>query len=658
MKIYLLLMLIASSGLHAAQELPFECSLPYNPDSINVPTYNANEFNEILVSNTQEFRQALVETAQNGMNDKIILANGIYKTSEINGGSFTFADSESFGLTIEGESAEGVVLDGGGEDIILDIFATESPNIRINKVTLKNGYGEKGAAIYFKVTTSRNGNIQVYNSCILNNKSTEQAAAINATGSWTTLTNVYIANNISSGNAVINSFETFSIDKTIITNNVSTGGLIYSANRGGVITNSNVSDNRVQDSIVYGRFRIFTENSIFADNEGMALIKTGSGSNSSSINLINSIFNNNVVQSPLVDTSGKLTSLNTSFIGNSQGLIAGELNVFNSIFYMNTGNDIEVNPDSIALGFIKNSYFDETGMPLTIDYENNISNDKNVFFVNPTDDDYHFSASSSLIDAGTTDLDDITLPSTDLDGNSRLSGGGIDIGPYEFSTTRPTIVSFTYTGAAKELSELTFDLEYTLADDGRILNNIVYDYSNDGTWSVENTNTFDTAGAYTVNAKIIDSKGEFTLTTLTINIAEISLEDKLLTYLSVFDTERILPIINADIANKISVATSTGIAAGKQLVQDDPSAYGINVVAPLSNAKIQSLSEGWEMISVPSKIEDMTIFDDAKIVWYFNNESQTWSAYSSNSTIIEELQDQGIAILTVIEAGSGIWLEM
>ncbi len=649
---------------HTAQGQSFECSLPYSPDDIQVSIYNNHfsdhEPNIIRVTNAQEFREALLASAQNGMDDKIILSDGVYSTEEGEGGSFKLSESESFWLSIEGESTEGVILDGGNQDIILDIYTTASPTIHINKVTLQNGYGSNGAAIYFDVASSRNGSIIVSNSCIINNESTGQAAAINATGSWSNLINVYIANNTSTGIAAINSFETFNIDKAVITSNTSTGqGLIYSANRGGLITDSNIFDNIVQSNLIYGRFSVSTTRSIFSSNEANAIIQTGSAS------VINSIFNDNTTQAYLISatgSSGLLSASNTSFIGNNQGSLAAEWKAVNSIFYMNTESDIIVNQGTPVLGFIKNSFFDETDIPSTVNTENNFFDVDGLNFINPTDYDYHLSASSNLIDAGTTDLDDFALPSTDLDGNARLTGAAIDIGPYEFSTTRPTIISFTYTGTAKELTELTFNIDYTLADDGRTLNNIVYDYRNDGNWSLENTHTFDTAGTYTVNAKVTDSKGEFTLKTLAINIAKISLEDKLLTYLSVSDVETILPIINADTAAQLETATtkamSAGIETGKQMVIDNPHSFGIDVVVPLSNENVESLPAGWQMISVPSKTEDMSVFDYAKIVWYFEENTETWTAYSSNPEIITELQQQGIEIITTVEAGSGVWIEM
>ena len=64
------------------------------------------------------------------------------------------------------------------------------------------------------------------------------------------------------------------------------------------------------------------------------------------------------------------------------------------------------------------------------------------------------------------------------------------------------------------------------------------------------------------------------------------------------------------------------------------------------------------MISIPEDVTDLSIFDDAKIVWFFNNETQAWTGYSSNSNTVQQMEDKNIGIITSLTAGDGIFIEM
>jgi|GEM_PF-6092002 len=64
------------------------------------------------VSTIQELRQALQDAAGNGQSDVIQLADGTYKTTDDGGGAFTFLDNKNYDMTIQGSSAENVVLSG------------------------------------------------------------------------------------------------------------------------------------------------------------------------------------------------------------------------------------------------------------------------------------------------------------------------------------------------------------------------------------------------------------------------------------------------------------------------------------------------------------------------------------------------------------------
>jgi len=61
---------------------------------------------------------------------------------------------------------------------------------------------------------------------------------------------------------------------------------------------------------------------------------------------------------------------------------------------------------------------------------------------------------------------------------------------------------------------------------------------------------------------------------------------------------------------------------------------------------------GWTKVTVPSEITDLTIFDDAAIVWAGD------SAYSSNATTKAMIMSEpGVTPLTKIDANSEIWIK-
>ena len=108
----------------------------------------------------------------------------------------------------------------------------------------------------------------------------------------------------------------------------------------------------------------------------------------------------------------------------------------------------------------------------------------------------------------------------------------------------------------------------------------------------------------------------------------------------------------------VATATSTGIASGENNVINNPVAYGLNIVVGLSKEGIAQLPTGWKMISIPEDITDLSVFDGAKIVWFFSNETQAWTGYSSNSNTVQQMKDKNIAVITSLSAGDGIFIEM
>jgi hypothetical protein len=122
--------------------------------------------------------------------------------------------------------------------------------------------------------------------------------------------------------------------------------------------------------------------------------------------------------------------------------------VFNNILYdNNTANGaIEITADSLS-GFVSDynavdGRFSADGgnTVLTLaQWQAKTGQDKHslvstpsALFVNATGNDYHLSATSPAIDAGTASLNGQNAPTTDLDGNPRPQVNGYDIGCYEY----------------------------------------------------------------------------------------------------------------------------------------------------------------------------------------------------------------------------------
>jgi hypothetical protein len=63
-------------------------------------------------------------------------------------------------------------------------------------------------------------------------------------------------------------------------------------------------------------------------------------------------------------------------------------------------------------------------------------------------------------------------------------------------------------------------------------------------------------------------------------------------------------------------------------------------------------SPGWNKYEAPAAISDLSIFDDAEIVWVGD------AAYSSNAAYQELIEtEDGVTALTEIEAGAEIWVK-
>ncbi len=534
------------------------------------------------VSSTPELRTALETAATNSEDDTIILADGTYKTTDDRKGTFIYLSNESNTLTLQGSSANNVILSGDNTHQILNHQSTEKAPMKLKNLSFIDGNNIEGngGAIY------ANSNIEIF-ACIFTNNSAKKGGGVYSYYSNTTIINSSFTNNSAKSRG---------------------GGACF--NSTAIIANSN-----------------FINNS--ADFEGGGIY---SGSTTT---IINSSFTNNDANAgggACFSSYYSNTIINSIFKSNSNGVYVrnGKRNtIYNSIFINNVSYDIN-GRDNAVISKLYNNYIDEENLKINSFNKDNIFKEVSLDFVDSTNNNFHLKESSDLIDAGTMDIEEITLPNSDLDGNTRVVGGSIDIGPYEFTTSKPTINSITFTGEAKELSQLVFTTNYTLADE-RTLSKIEYDYLNNGTWTILDTYTYNKKGTYTLGVKVTDNKGEFSTTTKTITIdklpfSQMTEEQKLVKAIDPKYYDEIVEIIN----NKSNINSLTA-------------------------NKVDNMDSGWILSGTTSEIRDMSIFNNASIIWIYTNDS--WSAYSSNATMKQKIEDANIPFLHSIPANSGIWIK-
>jgi hypothetical protein len=707
MKKYLLLLLAASSLTQAA-------------------TFN--------VSTTPELRQALQTTATNGEDDIIILGDGTFSTIDDNEGKFKYLSAEDNSLTIKGSASSSI--NGGNTDDCFYVQTSNNVSLEISDLTVEqctNGLDLPNQFKLVNVIVQNNSGygilsvaddspIEIYNSLIDGNgyHGISRASGTNSSsGSFKSPT--YIENSTVSNNNGIGLYSNtgsgssgVTLKNTDVYSNSETGiyvGYSSSAN----IYESNVFDNG-KDGIRlgYNSGIILVNSVIYRNNESGIL---GTLNNAGDYIIVNSLIFENIEWGMEIHRSerGEVRLVNSILANNGNGIYkvmddpkVNNLHISNSVvvneginFQGINGGELFINANNSVLGGSSESS--------VISSENGVTFSSSDF-TDFTNSDFRLSETSALVDSGVIDtslniticnsqlsgsnytpcqLETVSLSNlNDFDGNSRVVGGNIDIGPYEPSTTKPTINSVTFSGNAKEQSELTFTVEYTLSD-GRSIQSVEYDYLDNGVYTSSDTYIYYTSGTYTFTVKVTDDSGEFSTSNIDVVIqelpfSEMTYEQKLIKAIAPEYYDLLIPEIDfeksesfssgeqyvqnnlsefslvteAAQATAVATATTSGITDGENNVINNPIAYGLNLVIGLSKEGIAKLPSGWKMISIPEDIADLSIFDDAKIVWFFDNETQAWKAYSSNSNTAQQIIDKGIGIIKTLNAGDGIFIEM
>lgn len=665
------------------------------------------------VSTTPELREALTTAATNGEDDTIILADGIYKTTDDGEGTFIYNSNEGedlyaisegylnffqgFNLTLIGSNSKKVILSGDHRHQIINFQTTDKsyPRLKFEKmrfIDANNTNKTGGGAIY------TNTYIELTDCNISNNHSKTNGGGVYTIGDAIIKNTVFMNNTAQydGGGLYIINDNHYNYDYTSYSHNYYSKE--FYLDYGGVENEYHQLGVRIYNSI-------FDNNS--AINKGGGFYSASTYNDGLSV-IQNSIFLENNASDAGAFYTTNVQGSNLLLKNNNNGIYldSGESSIIiNSIF---DNNATEING---TISYLNNNYIDSKKIQNVKSTNNNIFEGINLGFLSVEHNNFALTESSDLINTGIKDFSDITsfqteiffnndigsVLGTDINGTKRIIDNYIDIGPYEFSNTKPVINNIDYFGYPEEGTNLEFITDYTLVN-GRNISSVSYDYEDNGIFSTKNTHIFNTAGSYTINVKVLDSSGEFTTQSKNILIKSSSIEaisfeemgddQKLVKAIDPAYYEAIIQIINdqkaiandegyeiglnngkqyvkdnptefnlttlADKAQAVADANNSAYASGKQLVIDTPSDFGINVIKPLTEDDITNLPTGWSMIAIPTAITNLSIFNSAKIIWQMKD--NVWSAYSSNTTTTSALNDANISQLTSLPANSAIWV--
>ena len=527
------------------------------------------------VSTTPELREALTTAATNGEDDTIILADGTYKTTDDGEGVFIYLSTESNTLTLQGSNADNTIISGDNTHRVFHHISSSSEvalnALTLNKLSFADGTTDTnsyGAGVF-------TAHDVVVLGCIFKNNHGVWGGGLRVFGQFTSITNSQFLNN--SANGSWGNGGGVSTQSGIVTVTNSEFISNSSSDRGaGISQNASGND-----------YNLLVEGTTFKNNTSSS---RGGAIHSTAPSIIkNSIFIGNSSPKGGALNSSKTTVLNSIFQSNTNTLYvhSSMTNVVNSIFDGDV--NYSIGGSGNALVSIYNSFFDPSSLSLIAFEENNIFSGVNLGFVDAVNGDYHLTDSSDLVNVGTIDVEGIVFPETDMDGNSRVSGGAIDIGPYEFSTTRPTIINFDVVGVRKVGQVLSFVTEAT-ASAGRTIASYEIDNGDDSFVFAgsEFSVTYETSGQRSVQVKVTDDQGEWSAQSLTISIADLTLKEKIEVATETGRQE----VINSPSLYGLAFSSEIPVAreAGRQDVISSPSTYDLALASEIPVAREEQVA--------------------------------------------------------------------
>ncbi len=439
-----------------------------NNTSSTTRTVNVEPLITHNVSTVTEFRQALLDAASNQAHDKIVLAQGVYKTTDDSLGTFKFLDTESYQLRLQGSDPQNTILSGDNIDKIFDCKSTQPEVLSIDSLTFQDG--NISTAYQDASGVYANMNVVISNSKFLNNHNKALC------GLDINITNSEFTNNYSNHHGGAISANNINIRNSNFTNNISSiygGGFsAYTV----IIENSKFERNKASHGGGFSADTVIINNTLFKDNIALDDFEgVGGGFSADSATVKNSEFiDNSASLGGGFACNGDTLILNSKFINNTSSDMAsmtgglgaafwsyGKSDIFNSIFYGNQsiGTDTNAGIVSFTRGnhhFVTNSifeanngvnisgadndltvtltnnYIDTNGITVSLVEVNNIFSGIDLGFIDEANLDFHLTPNSDLIDMGANSAGNMDAPTTDFDGNPRPVGASIDIGTYEY----------------------------------------------------------------------------------------------------------------------------------------------------------------------------------------------------------------------------------